>query len=317
VRPNQVHPPTHVSYQLGIDLDMYWNRHANVAHDVAIDARYARSLGANAVMISFPLYTNGRVPSAGSATPPPRALAEAVSAARAQGLQVGVRPLLDEKNLPRSRPWFLPRNVDEWLTAYSRLLLPYARAMQEAGADRFWIGTELTLFAHAKDWTLVSRRIRGVFKGNLYFAANWVTQKDAALLPGSGAPGVTISADAYPLMPVPVAKLRSEWAVRSRLLPRGTVLSEIGIAAKKGAQAKPYAWKPSKGPIDPGLQASWFTAACDAVQIDALGGIYFWVVNIGQSLTARPTWKTANQFTASPGATAIKACFKRLRASSR
>jgi hypothetical protein len=286
-----------------------------VAADITADARYARSLGANTIMISFPFYSSLQVPSAGAATPSPAILAEAIRTARAQGLQVGIRPLLDEKNLPHSRPGFIPRNVATWLKAYAALITRYARAAQGAGATRFWTGTELTQFAHDTHWALVTRAVRSVFKGQLYFAANWVTPLDTTLLPGSGDSGVTVSADAYPLMPYPLSKLRTEWAARALDLPRGTVLSEVGIAARAGAQAKPYQWKPSSAPLDPAVQVVWFNAACNAVSADHLGGLYFWSIDVGRSLKTRPTPKTANQFTDSPGATAIKACFSKLSAS--
>jgi hypothetical protein len=310
--PHSSDKPTHVSYQLGIDLDFYWHAGMKVSSDITADAKYARALGANTVMISFPFYSSAEKPYVGSATPSPHILAEAISAARAQGLQVGVRPLLDEANLPRSRPWFKPDDVATWLGTYASLIVPYARAAQQAGADRFWTGTELTLFAHDTHWAQVTRAVRSVFKGQLYFAANWVTPSDSANLPGSGGPGVAADADAYPVIPYPLSRLHAEWASMATVLPRGTVLSEVGIAARAGSQAHPYAWKPSSAPLYPREQVAWFTAACEAVATDHLGGIYFWSVDVGRSLTVKPTPQTANQFTASPGATAIKACFKTL-----
>jgi hypothetical protein len=149
----------------------------------------ARSLGANTIMISFPVYTNSEVPSAGVATPPAAILATPIRAARAQGLQVGIRPLLDEKTLTYSRVGFLPKNTAQWLGAYASLLVPYARAAQQAGANRFWTGAELTRFAHDAHWAEVTSAVRCVFKGALYFSAIWATATDTKVLPGSGGPG--------------------------------------------------------------------------------------------------------------------------------
>jgi hypothetical protein len=302
-----------VTYQLGIDLDFYWYANMKVTTYIAADAKYARGLGANTVMISFPFYSNSQVPSAGAATPSPAILAQAISAARAQGLQVGVRPLLDQKNLPGSRVGFLPKNTAKWLTAYAKLLTPYAKAAQKAGANRFWDGAELTEFAHDKNWVLVSNAIKSNFKGGRYFAANWVTANDTKVLPGSGGPGVITAADAYPTMPYPLAKLKAEWATRALGLPRGTVLSEVGIEALANAQYKPYVSSPSTAPLVPAVQVDWFNAACNAVTADHLGGIYFWSINVGESLTVKPTSQKPTQFTDGPGATAIKACFTKLK----
>jgi hypothetical protein len=90
------------------------------------------------------------------------------------------------------------------------------------------------------------------------------------------------------------------------------VLSEVGIEALAGAQYKPYVSEPSTRPLVPAVQVDWFNAACNAVVADHLGGIYFWSINVGDSLTTKPTSKTPTQFTDAPGATAIKACFTRL-----
>jgi len=302
-----------VTYQLGVDLDFYWYATMKVTTYITADAKYAKGLGANTVMISFPFYSNSQLPSAGASTPSPAILAQAISAARAQGLQVGVRPLLDQSNLRGSRVGFLPKNTANWLTAYAKLLTPYAQAAQQAGANRFWDGAELTQFAHDKNWALVSGAIKSKFKGGRYFSANWVTANDTKVLPGSGGAGVITGADAYPTMPYPLAKLKAEWATRALGLPKGTVLSEVGIEALANAQYKPYVSSPSTAPLVPAVQVDWFNAACNAVVADQLGGIYFWSINVGESLTVKPTSKKPTQFTDGPGATAIKACFTKLK----
>jgi hypothetical protein len=305
-------PAPAAHYQAGIDLDFYWHPGMDVGGNMAADSAYARGLGANAVVISFPVYTDGRTVTAGTSTPPTSALAQAVTAALAQGLAVGVRPLLDEKSLGRSRTSFKPADVTAWLASYQALIVGYATAAQQAGASRFWTGAELTAFGHAPGWAGVTAAVKKVFSGSLYYAANWANTADMPELPGSGGPGVTPTADAYQAMPVPVAGFGAAWKSKASALPPGTVLSEVGIAARAGAQDRPWVWAKSGAPLDPQLQAAWFTAACDAVTADHLGGIYFWSVNVGQSLTAPPAPKTANQFTDSPGATAIKACFERI-----
>lgn len=304
--------PAPSRYQFGIDLDFYWHADQNVSSLVTAEADYARSLHANSILISFPFYTNGRTATAGAATPPLTALEEAVAAVRSAGLTVGVRPLLNESNLPHSRPKFVPDNVTSWLASYQALIVPYARAAQQAGAARFYTGVELSEFAHAPAWKQVTQAVRAVFKGQLYFAANWTDSADTAQLAGSGGPGVSVAADAYPDMSVAVSAFDAAWAARADVLPSGTVLSEVGIAALPGAQNRPYEATPKDVPLDPQLQAAWFTAACDAVQADDLGGIYFWSVYVGQPLNVPPDQQTPTQFTDSPGATSIQDCFTRL-----
>lgn len=306
--------PAPVAYQRGIDLDFYWHHGQDVTGLVTREASYARSLGANATIISFPVYTSGATVTAGTGTPTTAALAAAVRAARAQGLTVGVRPLLNEASLGHSREKFKPAAPAAWFTSYAAAVTPYARAVQASGAASFFTGTELTRFAHAPQWAQVTAAVRKVFSGRLYFAANWVGASDAKLVPGSGGPGVTVTTDAYPVTSAPVSQFTRAWASAVTELPPGTLLTEAGIAAQSGAQRHPYSKGTAALPLNPQVQAAWFKAACDAVATTRLGGIYFWVIYVGQSLTAAPATADAQQFTGSPGAAAVRGCFTELAA---
>ena len=315
--PGAVPPPPvpAAPYQLGIDLDFYWHPDQNVPALVTQEAAYARGLGANAVMISFPVYTGSAASAAaatGANTPPPATLAAAVRAIRAQGLTVGVRPLLSEANLHESRVRFMPASVASWLASYQKVILPYARAAQQAGASYFYTGAELSAFAQAPQWRPVTAAVRAVFKGKLYFSANWNGPGTVDALPGSGGPGVTVAADAYPVSNASPGQFGPWWAAEARGLPRGTVLAEAGIAAQTGMQQRPWDLGSPSQPLNPQLQAAWFTAACRAVKADHLGGIYFWSIYVSQPLDVPPTPATATQFTDSPGASAIQACFTAL-----
>jgi len=159
-------------YQFGIDLDFYWHHDQDVPELVGQEAAYARGLGANAVLVSFPVYTGSAAAATGAGTPPPAALAAAVRAIRGQGLRAGVRPLLSEASLHRSRVRFLPASVAGWLGSYRDVILPYARAAQRAGASFFYTGAELSAFARAPQWQQVTAAVRAVFTGKLYFSAN-------------------------------------------------------------------------------------------------------------------------------------------------
>jgi hypothetical protein len=100
----------------------------------------------------------------------------------------------------------------------------------------------------------------------------------------------------------------------SHALPYGSVLSEVGIAAQSGAYAHPWALGSKSAPIKPEIQANWFSAQCQAVVQDHLGGIYFWPLYFGQSLTARTEGPTS--WAATAGAAAIARCFSAMAASS-
>ena len=223
-----------------------------------------------------------------------------------------MRPLLSEANLHESRVRFLPASVAGWLASYRDVILPYARAAQQAGASFFYTGAELSAFASAPQWQQVTAAVRAVFTGKLYFSANWNGPATIRDLPGSGGPGVTVAADAYPVSSAAPGQFGPWWAAEARELPRGTVLAEAGIAAQAGMQQHPWDLGSPSQPLDLQLQAAWFAAACGAVQADRLGGIYFWSIYVSQPLDVPPTPATAMQFTDSPGASAIRACFTAL-----
>jgi hypothetical protein len=298
-------------YQMGIALDFYWYKGMNVRQAVTADAGYAKSLGANAVSIAFPLCGCGSTAAAGPNTPPPAVLEQAISAARSAGLAVYLRPLVNQWNLARSpRVHWRPASLPEWFRSYQAFLLPYARLAQHAGVAGLYVGTELSRFAHSGNWAALDAAVGRVYHGRLYYSANWSDADDHALA-GSGGPPVTVAVDAYQPMPVPPDGFGASWAAWTRSLPRGTVLSEVGILTRAGAQYAPYSWTSSGAPFDPRVQPAWFTAACHAVHAGHLGGIYFWSINVGQRLDVASA-RMSYSFVASPGAAAIKGCFSRL-----
>jgi hypothetical protein len=297
-------------YQMGIDLDFYWYKNMNVPQAVMADALYAKSLGANAVSIAFPVCGCGSTAAAGPSTPPPAALGQAISAARSAGLAVYLRPLVSQGDQASSRVQWQPASLAEWFRSYQAFLLPYARLAQRTGVAGFYVGTELSRFAHSGDWAALDAAVSRVFRGPLYYSANW-SDVDEHALAGSGGPPVMVAVDAYQPMPVPPGGFSASWADWTRSLPQGTVLSEVGILTRAGAQDAPYSWTSSDAPFDPGIQPAWFTAACHAVHAGHLGGIYFWSISVGQRLDVAST-RASYDFVASPGAAAIKGCFSRL-----
>ena len=297
-------------FQRGIDLDFYWYKNMNVPQAVMADALYAKSLGANAVSIAFPVCGCGSTATAGPSTPPPAALGQAISAARSAGLAVYLRPLVSQGDQASSRVQWQPASLAEFFRSYQAFLLPYARLAQRTGVSGFYVGTELSRFAHSDDWAALDAAVGRVYHGSLYYSANW-SDVDEHALAGSGGPPVTVAVDAYQPMPVPPDGFSASWADWTRGLPQGTVLSEVGILTRAGAQDAPYSWTSSDAPFDPRIQPAWFTAACQAVHAGHLGGIYFWSISVGQRLDVAST-RASYDFVASPGAAAIKGCFSQL-----
>jgi hypothetical protein len=301
------------SVQLGIDLDFYATPGADITSTARQDIAYIKSLHANAVSISFPFYSN----KAGSAlgplakTPSVSQLGALITMAEKDRLAVTLRPLLSQTALGEARVHWRPAHLGEWFTAYQHFLLPYAALAQSDHVAVFVIGTELNEFANARSWSTIRAAVATIYHGELAFSNNWLGTRNATA-------GLAEMTDAYE--PVPLSDSASEPALAgavtywAQALPYGNVLSEVGIAAQSGAYAHPWGLGSKTAPIKPQIQANWFSAQCQAVVQDHLGGIYFWPLYFGQSLSGSADDPTA--WAATPGAAAIAKCFTTVEASS-
>src|SRR5205823_2351514 len=128
---------------------------------------------------------------------------------------------------------------------------------QRAGAREFIVGAEFTAFASVPQWRRLDRAVRKRFHGALGCANNW----DGLIGPGNCGPGVRETIDAYKPQQPP---LRAGWEAYDATLPPGTVETEVGIAAARGANAESWRVRWPTAPLDPEVQAKWFTAACHA-----------------------------------------------------
>lgn len=301
--------------QLGIDIDFYTSPGANVLPTARQDIAYIKSLHANAVSISFPFYSNktgsalGPLPGTPSVAP----IDALITTAENAGLAVTLRPTLSEAALGEARVHWRPADLAAWFTAYQHFILPYAALAQRDHVAVFVIGTELNNFSNAPEWSTLRDAVATVYHGKLAFSNNWLGARNAT-------PGLTEMTDAYAPVPLndsaPVSALAGALAYSAQALPSGNILSEVGIAAQSRAYAHPWEVGSKTAPIRPQIQANWFSAQCEAVTEDHLGGIYFWPLYFGQSLTVPDRADGPTVWVATPGATAIAKCFTALQASS-
>lgn len=298
--------------QLGVDIDFYSSRGADVTPTARQDIAYIKSLHANAVSISFPFHTDKAGLHVGplSDTPSVASLGTLIATAETANLAVTLRPVLNQSSLGEARVHWAPVNLAAWFAAYQHFLLPYAALAQRDHVAVFVIGTELNNFANAPEWTSLRNAIAGVYHGTLAFSNNWLGTRNATA-------GLTEMTDAYAPVPLndsaPVASLAGALAFWAHALPSGDILSEVGIAAQSGAYAHPWELGSKTAPIKSQIQANWFSAQCQAVAEDHLGGIYFWPLYFGQSLTVADRGDGPTTWAATPGASAIAKCFDFLR----
>ena len=313
LRPIAVPRP---AIQLGVGIDLYTYPAQDFATGSLAEVAYLKALHANSVMVSFPFFMHGPgAPGvyARPSTPTPGQLAVLAETAERAGLYVSLRPRLAENGLGRSRVKWRPHDPRAWFAGYLRFLLPYARMAQRAKIPVLYVGAEFQLFGTSRRWNLLDRALRRVYKGTLAYAYN-----GHDLRPGAGGRRVRVSADSYPHMPqlpptATIAQLASKGTRYDRVMPRGTILSEVGIAGVRGAYARPWVHDWEHPRIDPAIQVRWFTAACRAVTAARMGGIYFWAIGFGKDeLTTRLSARNEAAWELGQGERAVAACFRQL-----
>jgi hypothetical protein len=305
-----------------LGIQTFWNpeSQASVATDANTIFNYIVGLGANSVGINFFFFTNGVDPTTvyglPSRTPSPAQIGQIVTAARAHGLRVLIRPLLNEDNIIDAQgDWrgsIEPPNVSAWFASYFAFLRPYFIAAQQSGATSFDVGTELdSLAPYEGEWTTLEAEAAQVFSGQLEYAVNygrWQEDPPYEPVPDAGV-------DAYPELGLgdgaTVAQLTSAWVQWLQNQPESvlqkTVLQEVGIAAVSGAYAEPAKSAPAGTPLDVPIQVNWFEAACNAAKQTGMAGIYFYDVNGTDQPTEAAGYPPGSFI--GRGDQAIKACF--------
>ena len=282
---------------------------------------YAKRLHADSVQLSFPFemtsWNSNDPHDTPSVTPMMTLLRKMVTLAADQGLSVELRPLLLESNLHPGASWrgeIQPSQPKVWFANYWTFLQPYLKLAANKGVASFYLESELDSMvtpALSQRWSHLSSEAAQIYPGQLvgstshtaYLFRHGIAQAyddyDPTIQPDSASVATltkslenSLDYDAIPGM-------------RSKL-----VLSEVGIPAVHHAYWQPWKFDVT-GPIKPKVQVNWFTAMCHVVQAEHLAGLYFWDLDMGSFTTAGfpsdpATWVNT------PGADAIKSCFKKL-----
>lgn len=94
--------------------------------------------------------------------------------ARQQGIKTILKPHLW---LRQSWPGEIEMSTDEewrrWFSAYEDFIISYATLADSTGIEILCIGTELQKTIHRSEWSLLIKKVRGVYKGKLTYAANF------------------------------------------------------------------------------------------------------------------------------------------------
>lgn len=319
-------PWTEGAFQKGVQV--YWHTNHDNDDDVALKAdtifNYVVGLGANSVGINFPVYVDGQRPTrtyADAETPNIDELKIVLRQAKLHKLRVVVRPVIDEKNIVAMgasywRGTIEPADPHAWFASYGTFLEPYLDASKQEGVDEFVLGTELSSLQTAQgEWDQLKANAQRRFSGKLSFSINWTTYQQN--IPG---PFEETGLDAYPQFPSlsddatveQVSASWNQWLAATRATGRSMALQEVGIPAQPGVYKNPANWGSSQQVTASGerIQATWFTAACQAAHAQQAEGIYFWNVDINADVTgASRATESTGSFIGRAGEAAIKQCF--------
>lgn len=232
--------------------------------------------------------------------------------AQADGLLVEYRPMLF-LNAPGDG-WegrVRPADPGRWFDSYYRANLPYLEAAQKYRVNEYVIGTEMNRLQADPGWAGLLARSAKVFTGEISYAANDnVYFPPDTQLPPTRLAGV----DMYEkLRLLPTASLaevtaayESFFAQVPEALLKRTAIQETGIQARSGAYGDPPSLGRA-GTLDEDVQASWFTAGCEAVRRFRLRGIFFWKVDLSDYPVTHPA-SSLSTFEGREGAEAISEC---------
>ncbi len=317
----RVSPRTTTKYVYGINTyAQYICQGSSVwAAEAANQVAAFKALGANAIALIFPLYTVSNTSNLiyaeqdcadGFNTPTPAQLDTVVNIAEAAGLQVFLRPELDETalraiNILDWRGNIAPTNLTTWFSNYFTTLTPYLEMAQTDHVSTFAISSELSDLALKSNWTGFIANVKKIYTGALEFTASWASNGNDVQRTGTG-----LGLDMYrPVVAATItstpAQLLTGWdnlLATTLTVPKikTVTIDEVGIPAQDGAYVNPSAWPLSltTNPFDPTIQSNWFAMNCSFMKQNGMKGIFYYgpVINdaFGNLLTANNSSESGN-----------------------
>ncbi len=213
-------------------------------------------------------------------------LTEVIRQAHRAGLKVLLFPILriEERREKEWRGSLEPAHRNRWLESYRNFTLHYARLAARSGVEVFSIGSELcTLEGETAYWGTLIGMIRGFYRGELLYSANWDHYrkigfwKDLDYLALNGYYELTRHDN-----PKIDEILRTWWDIQNRLADwqefhrKKIIFTEIGYPSVDGGCSKPWDYTRDAA-VDLEEQALCYEAFfLSWNRSSRLGGVYFW-----------------------------------------
>jgi len=203
------------------------------------------------------------------------------------GLRVEYRVLFAINNKDSRSGSIQPRDLGVWLDWLLSTENATLRLAQRDKVKEFVVGTEMASIDQSPLWGGFFKKAAKIYHGVLSYA-QWGGRPDVGGFFSKyrvPLPVHALGVSAYPSIPLsPLATVASLTAAWKSFLTsntpasvlRRTQIDEVGIPAVSGAYYDPWQWDGLTGPVNPTVQARWFTAACAAAHAEHMRGIYFW-----------------------------------------
>ncbi len=213
-------------------------------------------------------------------------LRETINAARRRGLKVFLMPFVFVRDTSDGswRGAIAPSDPEAWWSSYRRYILRYAKLAQESGIGLFAVGSELkSLVTEEYRWRALIADVRGIYRGDLIYSANWDNYQRVDFWDALDHLGVngyfSLSRSYEPSLDHVASAWRRQrdalttWAGH---MARPFILTEVGYRSSKIAPAEP--WNHFDVPTpSPEVQLRCYEALYRTwAQETTLGGLYTW-----------------------------------------
>jgi hypothetical protein len=187
-----------------------------------------------------------------------------------------------------------PVDWQAWFSGYSDFVLHYARIAEQQDVEMFCIGTELTNASVSQPalWRGLIKKVRGIYAGQLTYAANWYEEFDAITfwdaLDYAGIDAYfPLSGSAEPTKEE-LLQIWQDWLNMLRpwqkRINKPVIFAEIGYKSSAGANEEPWKHLPS-GEVDLQLQADCYEALLETFYEEPwFYGIYWWYWGVNPNM---------------------------------
>jgi hypothetical protein len=291
----------------GIALNDIGTSNSLVEATVADFPRMAAE-GVTSVSVYVYLYVDSptsTVVSTGAFTPSDQVINLVSTAAKANGLQLQLQPVLLDRATSTWRGRYVPASIPAFFASYTQQLLHYADLAQSLGVSLFYVGSEnVQLEPRAGDWRRLIATVRRHYTGALSYLAilgsarqiSWWNSLDLAAV----SPYFSLGPDALPTYDRMGIAWRSsivpavQNVVRAIRVP--LIYGEIGYSSAKGAFTHPETTPPAPVAPAPAAQADAYRVLLDVLAgTSGVYGVTWWrwqpastVADTGYSPAGKP-----------------------------